>query len=128
MATSAKPLLESRRLLAGILFLDAILLVVALMGLEQRPAWSAVLLMHVGFLSLATMAVFGLDKALAGSDRRRVSERNLLLLSFLGGALGGLMGLLLFRHKTQHWRFRIFVPVALILHVALLVYLIFRGL
>jgi uncharacterized membrane protein YsdA (DUF1294 family) len=115
-------------LLTGVIFVDALLLLAfTLMGAERRPAWSAVLLAHVGFLSLATMAIFGLDKMLASSEKRRVSEANLLLLSFLGGALGGLVGILMFRHKTRHWRFRVLIPTALLVHVALLVYLILRG-
>ena len=127
MPSTSKPLLESRRLLAGVLFLNAVVLFAfALIGDERRPAWSAILLVHVGFLSLATLAIFGLDKMLASSEKRRVSETNLLLLSFLGGALGGIVGVLFFRHKSQHWRFRVLVPTALILHLALLVYLIFQ--
>ena len=41
---------------------------------------------------------------------RRVPERTLLLLDFLGGSLGGILGMLLFRHKTLHLKFRV-LPV-----------------
>lgn len=59
-------------------------------------------------LSALEIIVLSKDKQLAakGSDIR-VPEKNLLLLSALGGALGGLLGRPLLHHKTsgKKWHF-----------------------
>ncbi len=62
-------------------------------------------LIFYGAMSLAAFAAYGADKAKAKRDAWRIPEKVLLLLSFLGGAAGGLLGMALFRHKTRHWYF-----------------------
>ena len=54
----------------------------------------------------AAFFLMGIDKGRAVRGKRRVSEEFLFLFPILGGALGGLVGMLLFRHKTRHWYFR----------------------
>ena len=41
-----------------------------------------------------------------------------ILLSFLGGCLGALLGMFLCRHKTKHAKFLILVPLSVILWAA----------
>jgi uncharacterized membrane protein YsdA (DUF1294 family) len=48
----------------------------------------------------------------------------LLGIALLGGALGAGLGMWLFRHKTRHWRFVVFVPLFLLVHLYIL-YLLF---
>ena len=36
------------------------------------------------------------------------------------GGLGGVLGMKVFLHKTQHWYFKVFYPVLLIVQIALL--------
>jgi uncharacterized membrane protein YsdA (DUF1294 family) len=62
-------------------------------------------------------AMFAFDKWRAGSSGRRVSERTLILCGSLGGWLGGLVGMSLFRHKTAKTAFKLkyalgFIPFA----------------
>ena len=63
------------------------------------------LLIAFGVMSLISLAVYGADKARAQSRRWRIPESCLLLLGFLGGAAGALLGMLIFRHKTRRWYF-----------------------
>ncbi len=56
-------------------------------------------------LSLAAFVLYGFDKLQAKCRRNRIPETMLLALSFFGGAAGGLMAMLLFRHKTRHTSF-----------------------
>jgi uncharacterized membrane protein YsdA (DUF1294 family) len=59
------------------------------------------LLAWVGGLSAWTILLFGFDKWRAGrSGARRISESSLLLASAFGGWPGGLLGIVLFRHKS----------------------------
>lgn len=70
-------------------------------------------------VNVVTLFVYGLDKLKAMRQWRRVPESTHLLLAFFGGSLGALMGMTLFRHKTQHKAFTIGVPLILLLHLAL---------
>ena len=61
------------------------------------------------FIALNGLAfvMFGLDKWRASSSGRRVSERTLILSGGLGGWLGGLAGMNVFRHKTAKTAFKL---------------------
>ena len=75
-------------------------------------------------LSLVTLVLYGTDKARAKRGAWRISERTLLLCSLLGGAIGGLIAMRLFRHKTRHWYFWAVNFLALTVHIAMLAYLL----
>ena len=64
----------------------------------------------LSFVSVVTFILFGFDKRRAMVHKWRISERMLLCFSLFGG-IGGLLGMLLFHHKTRKWRFRILVPL-----------------
>lgn len=72
-------------------------------------AWPLLALYYL-CLNLFSFAAMAWDKSLAKSRRQRVPERALLLLDFLGGSLGGMIAMYLFRHKTLHLKFRV-LPV-----------------
>lgn len=74
-------------------------------------------------VNCVTFFVFWHDKRSAKKDRRRVRESALLWLCAVGGALGGLLSMRLFRHKTRKKPFSIGVPVMLAVQVCLLLYL-----
>lgn len=52
-------------------------------------------------LNFINFILFGYDKFQAIHDGWRVPERVLLGLSFFGGGIGGLAGMVVFRHKTR---------------------------
>jgi uncharacterized membrane protein YsdA (DUF1294 family) len=54
----------------------------------------------VAGVNLATLALYGYDKAIAGGTRTRVPEKVLHLLALAGGSPGALIAQTLFRHKT----------------------------
>ena len=53
------------------------------------------------------------DKWKAKKNRWRVRESTLLTVAALGGSIGSLAGMYLFRHKTQHLKFTLGVPLIL---------------
>ena len=72
-------------------------------------------------VNLLAFVLYGLDKDKAKRGAWRIPEATLLLVAFLGGSLGALLGMEVFRHKTKHAKFKILVPLFLVLHVALAV-------
>ena len=74
-------------------------------------------LLGVNALSFGLM---GADKRRARKGRRRIRERTLWIVSALSGALGGLLGMAVFHHKTRHWRFRVGMPALLAVQAVLL--------
>jgi len=72
-----------------------------------------ILLVWLGVMSVLTFLVFGFDKWRAGRAGERVSEARLIWLSALGGWLGGLLGMIIFRHKTSKGSFKLKFAIAL---------------
>lgn len=67
------------------------------------------------------LLLYGLDKWKAVRGRWRISEKLLLLCAFVMGALGAGLGMLLFRHKTRKTKFRVLIPLALLINAAAIV-------
>ena len=70
-------------------------------------------------INLVTFFTFGYDKLRAKRDKWRVPEKTLFLLAAIGGSLGALLGMQVFRHKTLHRSFRWGIPASLVLQVVL---------
>ena len=83
----------------------------------------------LGWLMLANLTLFilmGVDKAAARRARRRIPESALLGLAVIGGGAGGLIGMLLFHHKTRKPAFSVGIPVIVLAEAALGYFLFFR--
>ena len=69
----------------------------------------------IGLASAWTFLLFGFDKWRAGRGGNRVAESTLLWSSALGGWPGGLLGMILFRHKSAKGSFQLkFIAAALL--------------
>ena len=71
--------------------------------------------------NLIVFAIYGIDKYKAKRNRQRISESSLLLSAALMGGVGAFIGMSVFRHKTKHWKFKIGVPLLILLNVAAVV-------
>ncbi|MBQ8357771.1 MAG: DUF1294 domain-containing protein [Clostridia bacterium] len=74
-------------------------------------------------VSLVAFILYGVDKFKARRGLWRIPEKTLLLTSLLGGAVGGLAGMLLFHHKTRHWYFFAINIIGLLWQAALVIFL-----
>ena len=74
-------------------------------------------------LSFITFLLYGYDKFQAKNNGRRVPERVLLLLGIFGGAIGGLIGMQVFHHKTRKNYFWVINGLAAVAHLALVLFL-----
>ena len=71
--------------------------------------------------NLIVLVLYGIDKRKAKKRKWRISEKTLILTAFCMGAAGAMCGMLLFRHKTKHWKFRLLLPLAVIVNIAVVV-------
>jgi len=70
-------------------------------------------------VNILTFIIYGIDKYKARHNHWRVRETSLLLLAALGGSIGALLAMRVFRHKTQHKKFRYGVPIILLVQMAI---------
>lgn len=75
-------------------------------------------------MNILSFILFGWDKRLAIRHKERIPERTLLLCAFLGGALGAMLGMWCFHHKTLHWKFQVLIPIFLLLQIIAIIWAI----
>lgn len=71
--------------------------------------------------TLSFLAMY-IDKQKAIKHKWRISERFLISLALLGGSLGTMGGMKIFRHKTNHAAFSVGVPLILSIQILILLY------
>ena len=72
-----------------------------------------IVIVVIAGINILAFVLWGIDKEKAKKGKWRISESLLLSLALFGGSLGALLGMLVFRHKTQKWQFKLGVPVCL---------------
>lgn len=70
-------------------------------------------------MNIWALTLFGADKAKAKRKQRRVRESKLFKVCFFGGAVGGLIGMNVFRHKTLKKKFSVGIPIMFVLQLVL---------
>lgn len=75
-------------------------------------------------INALSFLLYGLDKLKARKNRRRVPERSLIALACFGGTVGALLAMYFFHHKTRKNKFRLGLPLILLIQIALLSYCI----
>lgn len=82
-----------------------------------------IFLVIIAAMSVIAFILYGADKSRAKRGKWRIKESVLLGVGFFGGAVGALLAMKLFRHKTKHWYFTVINLIGLILQIALFVFL-----
>lgn len=70
-------------------------------------------------VNVLLFALMGIDKFKAKRGLWRIPEKTLFLAAILGGSVGGILGMRVFRHKTRHNSFKYGFPAILIAQLAL---------
>ena len=86
-------------------------LVVRLFQLNSIPL---ILFYYFGGVNLLLFILMGMDKRAARRKKWRIPERRLLTLGIIGGGIGGILGMLVFHHKTHRIYFTICYVVNII--------------
>ncbi len=82
---------------------------------------SEVFIYYLCIVNIIAFILFGVDKQRAIHKCWRIPEFVLLMVALAGGAAGSLIGMITFRHKIRHVKFLVFVPLFLLIHIALIV-------
>ena len=68
-------------------------------------------------VNIVTFCAYGIDKYKAKNKKWRIPEKVLIGLAVTGGSAGALAGMSAFHHKTRKNKFRIGVPVIIVLQL-----------
>lgn len=72
-------------------------------------------------INIVAFLLMGIDKHKAKKKQWRIPERTLFLSAAIGGSIGAMYGMHLFRHKTKHKSFLFGMPAILALQLLLVV-------
>ena len=79
--------------------------------------------LYLAVINIVSFAAMGLDKGRAKKHKYRISEGILVVLSVLGGAVGSLIGMIVFRHKTSKKKFYVGVPIIYLLNQIMILFI-----
>jgi len=86
------------------------------------PSGMAVLLIiYLSAVSLLGFIVMGADKRKAEMQLWRIPEKTLFLVALIGGSIGVLLGMRVFRHKTKHLLFSLGIPLIIAVQICAVV-------
>lgn len=88
---------------------------------------SPIVFIALAAMNALTFALYGIDKSRARRGAWRIRESTLLGTAACFGALGALLVMYVFHHKTKHRAFALGVPALLLVQAVLLAALLFRG-
>jgi len=88
------------------------------------PTIFHIALLYLAAINVVTFLLYGIDKFKAQHVRWRIPESVLIGFAVIGGSIGAWLGMMIWRHKTQHKKFRYGVPLILAAQIALLILLL----
>ncbi len=83
---------------------------------------STILIIYLVVANIVGFILMGADKKKAQKGAWRIPEKVFFIVSIIGGSLGTWAGMYIFKHKTKHWYFVIFIPLILALQIAAYIY------
>ena len=87
----------------------------------SNPSFFHIIILYLVAINVVTFLLYGIDKFKAQRSRWRIPEAVLLGMAVVGGSVGAWLGMMVWRHKTQHKKFKYGIPLILALQIALLV-------
>ncbi|MDD2371511.1 MAG: DUF1294 domain-containing protein [Firmicutes bacterium] len=72
------------------------------------------------FWNVVTFLLMGIDKYKSIKGYYRVKEYTLIMTAFLLGGIGAFAGSLFFKHKTSKLKFRVLLPLAIIVNLVVI--------
>ena len=75
--------------------------------------------------NIAIFALYAIDKQRARNNKWRIKEFTLIACAFFMGGFGAMIGMRVLRHKTQHIKFKLLVPIAVVFNIVVIVAVLF---
>ena len=91
-----------------------------LLTINTLTPFAKILIAIFAVMTVVGILVMGIDKSRAKKGDWRIKESTLFLVALLFGGVGTTFGMIIFRHKTKHWYFKLFFPLMLAAQIALL--------
>ncbi len=88
--------------------------------------WIWILAGYLLVTNLWAFILMGVDKHRARNQQWRIPEKMLFLPVFLGGSIGGILGMNFFHHKTRHWYFKYGFPTIAFVEYGITIYVLMR--
>ena len=85
-------------------------------------SFTQIALIYLIVINVLGFLVMGLDKHKAKMAERRIPENTLFTFTVLGGGVGTIAGMYVFHHKTKKMKFKVGMPLILILEILIFVY------
>lgn len=82
-----------------------------------------IIITYLLIMNLSGLLSMYIDKKKAIKNKWRIPEKTLFLIAIMGGSIGSVSGMHLFRHKTKHWYFKYGMPAILIIQVIIAILL-----
>lgn len=82
------------------------------------------LIIYFVIINIVGFSIMGIDKRKAIKRTFRIPEATLFIVALIGGSIGSILGMQVFRHKTRHWYFVFGMPAILAIQIVLLVLLL----
>lgn len=79
------------------------------------------LIIYFIVINIVGFALMGIDKRKAIKRNFRIPEATLFTTAIIGGSIGSILGMQVFRHKTRHWYFVFGMPAILVIQIVLFV-------
>lgn len=85
-------------------------------------SFTQITVIYLIVINILGFLVMGLDKHKAKMAERRIPENTLFMFTILGGGVGTIAGMYVFHHKTKKMKFKVGMPLILILEILIFVY------
>ncbi len=79
------------------------------------------LIVYFVIVNIVGFALMGIDKHKAKKRAFRIPEATLFIVAIIGGSIGSILGMYMFRHKTRHWYFVYGMPFILAVQIILVI-------
>ena len=77
-------------------------------------------------INIYGLCIMGIDKWKSSHKSRRIPEKILFIVAFIGGAAGIYSGMKVFHHKTLHNKFKYGIPPIVIADIIIVVYVLLK--
>ena len=87
-------------------------------------SWESLIIMYGLVINIIGFILYGIDKMKAQKKQWRISEFTLLIISAIGGSIGALIGMVLFKHKLSKPKFYIGIPLFIVVDTVIMIFIL----